>query len=268
VNGFVILKFLSHLMLPPASMMLGFAAGAVMALLGLRRSGMALVLLSGFETLILSAPPVARLLVAPLERYARVEASHAAPCCYSAIVVLGGGWNDRRTQHGARLYLRGVAQRIIVTGADLASEPATTRPEAERMKHLLVALGVPADAITTDDAARNTAENIANVKEIVGDEPVALVTSAYHMKRSLKLARKADLRAYAFPTDFAPSAGQQPVWDNWLPTIDALQLSAASLWEYLGITFDSRTVKPTDSRTVKPTPVVHDNARWPVSGAD
>jgi uncharacterized SAM-binding protein YcdF (DUF218 family) len=245
VNGFVVLKFFSHLMLPPASMMLGFAAGAVLALVGLRRLGVALALLSAFETLILSLSPVARELVAPLERYARAETSHAAPCCYSAIVILGGGWNDLRIRHGARLYEKGVAPRIIVSGGDLASNPASARPEAESMKHLLVLLGVPADAITAEDAARNTAENIANVRKIVGDEPVALVTSAYHMKRSLKLARKGALRAYAFPTDFSPSAGQQSVWDNWLPTIDALQLSAAAIWEYLGITFDFRAVTPT-----------------------
>ena len=79
----------------------------------------------------------------------------------------------------------------------------------------------------------------------MGDEPVALVTSAYHRKRALSLAGRGALTAFAFPTDFAPSTGQQSVWDNWLPTIDALQLAAASLWEYLGITFDFRPVKPT-----------------------
>jgi uncharacterized SAM-binding protein YcdF (DUF218 family) len=254
VDAFVILKFFSHLMLPPASMALGFVVGAVLALVGRRRLGVAVALLSAFEALIFSAPPVTRALVAPLERYARDEASHAAPCCYSAIVVLGGGWNDRRTLHGARLYKRGIAQRIIVTGADLASEQDTTMPEAERMKHLLVLLGVPVDAITAEDAARNTAENIANVKKIVGDEPVALVTSAYHMKRSLKLARRGALRAYAFPTDFAASAGQQSVWDNWLPTVEALHLSAVSLREYVSIIFDFRAVKPT--------PVVRDSLSW------
>jgi uncharacterized SAM-binding protein YcdF (DUF218 family) len=162
-----------------------------------------------------------------------------------AIVILGGGRNDFRIQHGARLYKKGIAPKVIVSGGDLASDPATTRPEAEDMKRLLVLLGVPADAITAEDAARNTAENIANVRKIVGDEPVALVTSAYHMRRALELARRGGLRAFAFPTDFVPDAGQEAVWDNWLPTIDALQLSATSLWEYLGIAFDFRAVKPT-----------------------
>jgi hypothetical protein len=41
------------------------------------------------------------------------------------------------------------------------------------------------------------------------------------------------LAAYVFPTHFSASAAQQSIWDNWLPTIEALQLSAASLWDYL-----------------------------------
>ena len=246
VNGFVILKILSHLMLPPASMALGFLFGALAALAGLRRLAVTIALLSALETVVLSVPLVGDALIAPLQQYARDEAARALPCCYSAIVILGGGWNDLRVLHGAQLYRKGISNRIIVSGGDLVSEPGVSKPEAEGMKRLLMLLGVPADAITTDDAARNTAENAANVRAIVGDEPVAMVTSAYHMQRALKLARRGALRAYAFPTDFAPRLDQLAVWDKWLPTIEGLQLSTAALWEYLGIAFDYRAVKPTN----------------------
>jgi len=243
--GFVGLKFLAHLMLPPASMALGFLVGALVALAGLRRLGLALALLSALETLVFSFPPVGDALVAPLEQYARAAAAQSPACCYTAIVVLGGGGTDLRIRQGAALYRRGIAGRIIVSGGDLASDRATTTSEAEYMKHVLVLLGVPGDAIVTEDAARNTAENIANVREIVGDQPVALVTSAYHMERALRLARRGALKAYAFPTDFASNPGQRPIWDNWLPTIDGLRQSIVALWEYLGIAFDYRPVKPT-----------------------
>lgn len=245
VNGFVILKILSHLMLPPASMALGLLFGGVTALAGLRRLGVTIALFSALETVVLSVPVVSDALVTPLQQYARDEAARALPCCYSAIVILGGGWNDLRILHGAQLYRRGISNRIIVSGGDLVSDPAS-KPEAEGMKRLLILLGVPADAITTEDAARNTAENIANVRAIVGDEPVAMVTSAYHMQRALKLARRGALSAYAFPTDLAPRLNQLAVWDRWLPTIEGLQLSTAALWEYLGIAFDFRAVKPTN----------------------
>ena len=245
VNGFIVLKLLSHLMLPPASLALGWLVGAVVGLGGFRRVGLAIALLSALETLVLSVPPVSAALVAPLQQYARAEGARALPCCYLAIVVLGGGGNDSSVLHGAHLYKTGIADRIIVSGGDLAADAGSTKSEAQYMKHLLVLLGVPAKAVTVEGASRNTAENVANVREIIGDEPVALVTQAYHMKRAMQLARRGALKAYAFPTDFAPAAGQQPVWDSWLPTIEALRVSVASLWEYLGITFDFRAVKPT-----------------------
>jgi uncharacterized SAM-binding protein YcdF (DUF218 family) len=183
--------------------------------------------------------------VAPLEQSARAAAAQAPACCYTAIVVLGGGGTDLRIKHGAALYEKGIAGRVIVSGGDLASNRATTSTEAEAMKHLLVLLGVPADAIIAENAARNTAENIANVREIVGDQPVALVTSAYHMERAMRLARRGALKAYAFPTDFAPNPGERAIWENWLPTIEGLRQSITALWEYLGIAFDYRPVKPT-----------------------
>lgn len=245
MSGFVLLKFASHLVLPPASMTLGFLFGVLLALAGMRRLGVAAALLSALETLILSMAPISEALVSPLEESARYEASRAWPCCYSAIVVLGGDWNHNRLLYGAELYNSGAAARIIVSGGDLAADPGASAPEGEQMKRLLIQIGIPSNAIITEDVSRNTAESIANVKQIVGDDAIALVTSAYHMKRALKLARQAGLKAYAFPTDFAPNAGQLSLWGRWLPTVEALQLSAASLWEYLGITFDYRTIRST-----------------------
>lgn len=248
MSGFVLLKFLSYLVLPPASMGLGLLIGALVAFVGWRRLGLTIVLLAVIETLGLSTAPLSDALVASLERDARQEATHAIPCCYSAIVILGGGSNQTRVLHGLELYKANIAPRIVVTGGDLASAPDASKPEGESMKSLLLSLGIPSIAIVAEDAARNTAENMANVKEIVGDEAIALVTSAYHMRRALKLAQRSGLKAYAFPTDFMARAAQRPLWDNWLPTVGSLQTSVSSLWEYIGLAFDYRAVRQTPSR--------------------
>ena len=246
MSGFVLLKFASNLVLPPASMALGFLIGALVWLIGRRRAGLAIALLSALEMLVLSFPPVGDALIAPLQDEARREAALAKPCCYSAIVVLAGGRGPARVLHGAKLYRAGVASRIILTGGDLSSDPGVaSEPDGDYMKRFLVSLGIPADALIAEDLARNTGENIANVRAIVGDEPVALVTSAYHMPRSLKLARRGDLKASAFPTDFMSTVADRPIWSNWLPTIDAMQVSATALWEYIGLVFDHRAVKRT-----------------------
>ena len=71
----------------------------------------------------------------PLEDAARAEAAKAPACCYDAIVVLGGSIgpavpplrpdpqlydSSDRVWHAARLFHRGVAPRIIVSGGSYA----------------------------------------------------------------------------------------------------------------------------------------------------
>ena len=98
-------------------------------------------------------------------------------------------------------------RRIIVSGGSLlplGGGPATT--EAEAMRRFLVDLGVPSEAIVSEGNSLNTLENIRNVRQMVGDARVALVTSAFHMPRALKIARQGNLNVGAFPNRLAPAA--------------------------------------------------------------
>ena len=63
---------------------------------------------------------------------------------------------------------------------------------------------------------------------MVGDGRVALVTSAYHMPRALKIARQANLNVGAFPTDWRPAAEVRPSWENWVPSVAAMAWSSIS----------------------------------------
>jgi len=146
-----------------------------------------------------------------------------------------------RVWEAARLYHRGVAPRIIPTGGAYPAEggvPAMT--EAEAMRIFLRDLGVPAEAIVEEAKARNTIQNIAFVRAMVGDKPVALVTSASHMPRSMRLARRMGLNASAFPTAWIAPAAARPAWENWLPNVDAMTTSSLALWELMALAFDRR----------------------------
>ena len=264
MNSFVLLKFASSLLLPPASTAAGVLIGAVLLAAGFRRAGRTLFVVAVLQGILFSLPPVADLLIAPLERQAREAAQFAEPCCYSAIVLLGGAivpatpvWMPSfhllegadRIVYAAELFHSGVAPRIVVSGGrvDAASVGGT---EAEAMKEMLVLLGVPADAIVTEDRSRNTLDNIAFVHQLIGDERVALVTSAYHMPRALKIAREARLEAFAFPTDWQVPAGFRPLWENWLPTLGAERNSFLALREYFALVLDyRRPIVPSRRRT-------------------
>lgn len=254
MDSFLALKFLSHLLLPPAATLAGVTIGVAALVFGWRRSGTAIVALAFVEMIVLSLPPVADALMAPLERNARIAAAEARPCCYAAILVLGGGVYPAmppevpaphltdgvdRVWQAARLFHAGVASRIIASGGRMRVE-GSRQSEAEAMRQILIDLGVPSGAIVLEDASENTIENIAFVRRLVGDETVALVTSAYHMPRALRLARTHGLKAAAFPTDWHVDWRRRTPWQSWLPTLGAARASEVAFLEHAAALLDWR----------------------------
>lgn len=257
MDTFVVLKFLGQLALPPASLALGLIVAGVLALMGLRRLAKLAAVLAVAELLVLSLPPVADALMMPLQDEARAAAKAAPACCYDAIVVLGGGiapaappyvpepdLNDAadRIWQAARMFHRGVAPRIIVSGGNPRTEADGTKPmsEAEAMRIFLVDLGVPTEAILIEDRSLNTIQNIRGVRDLVKGGRIALVTSAIHVPRALRLARTAGLDVAVFPTDWHAPAEVRVSWENWLPNLGALSISSGALWEIMANAFDRR----------------------------
>jgi uncharacterized SAM-binding protein YcdF (DUF218 family) len=256
MDTFTFLKYLTQFAMPPASMAVGLLLAWVLALAGLYRISMTVAVLAIAQTVVMSFPPVADALLDSLQDKARMAAAQAPPCCYDAIVVLGGGVTPAvppfvtepdladgadRVWYAAQLYHRGVARRIIVSGGSLSplkAGPATT--EAEAMRRFLVDLGVPPETIVSEGSSMNTLENIRNVRTMVGDARVALVTSAYHMPRALKLARQGNLNVGAFPTDWRLPAEARPSWENWVPSVAAMAWSSISLREHIALLLDRR----------------------------
>lgn len=256
MDTFTLLKYLTQFAMPPASMAVGLLLGGILALVGWRRLGVLVAALAIAQTLVMAFPPVSDALFEPLQAEARAAAAEAPACCYDSIVVLGGGVTPAappylmdpdladaadRVWYSARLYHRGVARRIIVSGGSLLpdnSDPAKT--EAEAMRRFLVDLGVPSEAIVSEGSSKNTLENIRNVRQMVGEARVALVTSAFHMPRALKLARQANLNVGAFPTDWHLPEAARPSWENWVPSVAAMAWSSVSLREHVALLLDRR----------------------------
>ena len=79
---------------------------------------------------------------------------------------------------------------VIVCGAKGKDEPM---PEAEAMKLYLTEKGIPQEMILTDPDSFNTKQNLKNAARLLAELPdirkVLIVTSDYHVPRSLALAR-------------------------------------------------------------------------------
>lgn len=100
-----------------------------------------------------------------------------------------------RTQEGLRLYKEGMADKIIVSGAQGPGEDIS---EAEAMKRYLLAKGVPTNHILMEDKSRSTMANLINSKAIMkeqGYKSAVIVSNKYHLKRASLMAEEQGINA-------------------------------------------------------------------------
>lgn len=118
---------------------------------------------------------------------------HPRPCD----VGIGLGSHDLGVAiHTAELYHHGTFPRIVFTGANA---PTTInrfpRGEAVHYREHAITLGVPADAISIDTEATNTAENLINSRQVLADagihpNSVMLISRPYQQRRAYATCRK------------------------------------------------------------------------------
>lgn len=111
------------------------------------------------------------------------------------------------------------------------------KSEAQLAKQFLIEIGVDEKAILTEEKSRNTAENALYTYEILQEKKIKkiiLVTSAFHMKRSLALFEKRGFEIETFPTDYRALL---PIfsWDALVPSVGALGTTSSAIKEWIGI---------------------------------
>jgi len=245
---FVISKVLLYLVLPPSSILLLMAAGFVIVKQK-RIVGWSLIVFGFLLLYGLSSGPVINALIVPLEtsypplRDKMVNAD--------AIVVLSGGVSDlswlglepepsalslERLAKGLMLY-RVLRRPLIVTGGS-GSLIHSEIPEANAMARAAVDLGVPERDIVIENTSRNTLESARAVRGLLKGKRIILVTSAFHMKRSVALFKKQGFDVVPSPTGYL--ALDQPVsWYTFIPSAGGLFTSAVALSEYISFAWYS-----------------------------
>lgn len=141
-----------------------------------------------------------------------------------------------RVIHAVDLYKRGLIKKIIVSGGTgrLITE---SRIEADDIGKALVLMGVPLDSIMLENNARNTRESAVNVKQLLQNdakEDFLLITSGFHMRRSLACFRKAGLTATPFSTDFYTHPRYYTFDVLFIPKVDALVIWHKLFKEWTG----------------------------------
>jgi vancomycin permeability regulator SanA len=109
-----------------------------------------------------------------------------------------------RTQRAITLYQDGLASHLILSGG-LGRYPPE---EAEVMRRLAEAAGVPAEAMILDVEAHSTWESITQAREIMdqeGWETVIIVSDPFHITRALLMAEDLGIVAYGSPALDSPT---------------------------------------------------------------
>ncbi|MTE13697.1 YdcF family protein [Nocardia aurantiaca] len=106
---------------------------------------------------------------------------------------------DRALEVVADEHRRGRRPLLVVSGGQSGRETVT---EAEAMADYLLAEGFPAESIIRETRSRNTEENLRCTEEVLrrrGIDPdtvrMTVVTSDFHVLRTIRLTRRLGLRA-------------------------------------------------------------------------
>ena len=103
---------------------------------------------------------------------------------------------DNRITAAAQLYHAGRVRHLLLSGDNGTrgyDEPAD-------MKTALLGLGVPADAMTLDDAGFRTLDSVVRARAVFGQTQLTVITDRFHAYRAVFLARHYGVDAIAFPS--------------------------------------------------------------------
>jgi uncharacterized SAM-binding protein YcdF (DUF218 family) len=200
---------------------------------------------------VFSMPAVAYLLRGSLEwKYPRL---YILPENTDAIVVLSGNYfpvdggrtipeldedTESRCLYAWQLYRQHKRCPIVMSGGpdpELTGRPAC----AQVMRDFMVKLGVDPKDVSTESRSGTTYENARETRTLLEQNhfhKIALVTSTYHLPRSVACFRKQGIETIPCGCQFRATGGEDSRY-GFLPSAGALQESGRAWHEWLGMAY-------------------------------
>ncbi|TWU57878.1 YdcF family protein [Rubripirellula reticaptiva] len=167
---------------------------------------------------------------------------------YRCAVVLGGGvmisptgtaelgMDGERVFSAAQLFHADKISSIICTGAT----PDGLFNPCDVGRDLLLSAGIPDEAIFRI-LGENTTQEMQAMRDFLDNPPetfpadgeVILITSAFHMRRAMRLADKQDLDFVPYPCAFRTTVYDAFTPSRWVPTAESMGTFASALKERL-----------------------------------
>ncbi len=222
---------------------------AVAAFFGMRRFAISAATVAFLVLALSTWTSLGALLLGPLEE--RFQRPSSLPAEIDGIVVLGGGLEGSinlarggyemnrggdRFVEAAILARRFPSARVLISGGT-GTVFLKGESDADTAPRLLAALSVEPERLILENKSRNTAENAQFAKDMAQPKPGEtwlLVTSAYHMPRSIGLFRKVGFPVVPWPTDYRTS-GREGIGAATDNEIDSLHNTTTAIREWVGL---------------------------------
>lgn len=157
---------------------------------------------------------------------------------YSCAILLGGFTGVDEAGNGyfnasadrfieaVKLKDEGTVDKILMSGGSGLLLKGKEFSEADFVVPQLQAVNIPPASLLSENKSRNTLENALFSKRILDSAkvkgPYLLVTSAFHMRRSLLIFKKTGFDVVAYPCDFKTSKSDISISDALLPSAETL----------------------------------------------
>jgi uncharacterized SAM-binding protein YcdF (DUF218 family) len=242
-------SFLSNIIMPLPVFYMLLLAGAVLHLMKRKRISRTFFYVAASWFLIISTPPVPRLLVKSLEnRYPHLTEEVILSLPDSCdIIVLGGGHSDDislsannqlsttaigRLTEGIRINRMLPGSRLVLSGFRGSSDIS----QAMVLYRAGLLLGVDSASMAIQEKPGNTMEEAEEYAGNYGKlRKLIVVTDDIHMPRAMMNFRRAGLDPVASPTNQVLKYGSRKNRISWFPSAANIGIMEAVIHEYAGI---------------------------------
>ena len=244
-------KIFSTLILPPGLFILMLLCIFVLLMKNKIKSVKILFLSAIILLYLISIEPVKDGVLRPLEN--KFIPIGADVYNFDLIIVLGGGVYEgypneeidtslsseslKRILYAYGLYMYNKCPILVSGGIVLPAN--NSKPEAVEMKEMLNSMGIRSDVLMVESGSKDTLDNAILSKKLISGErynKIALVTSAYHMPRSVMSFKQVGINVVPAPVDYQTDRAGYSI-TSFFPSIGSLEGFVKGLHEYIGILY-------------------------------
>ncbi|MDD3735158.1 MAG: YdcF family protein [Candidatus Pacebacteria bacterium] len=240
-------KLIQSFILPSVFTFLLILLGLIFLFLKKKKIAKILITIGIIFLYIFSITPFSDILILPLENQYKIPDKNMIDSTDKLVLLLGGLVSEdlpissalsnstlKRGVEATLIYLsRNSQMKIIISGSDPLG--LSLDKEGIFVSKLMRDFGIEEEDIILETQSKNTYESAKNLKEILGDDKFILLTSAYHIPRSMDIFKKQGFDPIAYPCDFQYQ-GHLSILD-FLPDPKNLKKSNLAFHEYFGILF-------------------------------